>query len=190
VVQFPPTLLGQGPESGLLAGILERSRLGLAGPPSAAGLVRAVHQAGDPLLRLGRLLEAIANAATWRPISPTPPRRRRRDPRLDRAVTWLHLHAGEPIELGQLAARVGMAPPALSRSFRAAFGVTAIEYLARLRVGLCCRDLVDSDDEVAAVAFANGFGNLVSFHRWFRRITGTTPDRWRNSIDGADGAGG
>lgn len=190
VIQFPPDLLGQVPEARHLQDALERARLGLAGPASAAALVRAVHAAGDPLLRLGRLLEAIAASTAWRPISPLPPRRRRRDPRLQRAVAWLHQHATEPVELGMLASRVGMAPPTLSRSFRSAFGLTAAEYLARLRVGLCCRDLAGGDDEVAAIAFANGFGNLASFHRWFRRVTGTTPDAWRGAIDGAGGAGG
>lgn len=190
VIQFPADLLGQVPEARHLQDVLERARLGLAGPPEAAALVRAVHEAGDPLLRLARLLEAIALSASWRPISHTPPRRRRRDPRLERAVAWLHQHATEPVELRMLAARVDMAPPALSRSFRSAFGITAAEYLARLRVGLCCRDLASSEEEVAAIAFANGFGNLASFHRWFRRVTGATPDAWRNAIDGAGGAGG
>lgn len=190
VIQFPADLLGRVPEARTLQAALERSRLGLAGPSDAAALVRAVHEASDPLLRLGRLLEAVAASVTWRPISPLPPRRRRRDPRLERAVAWLHQHATEPIELGMLAARVDMAPPALSRSFRSAFGITAAEYLARLRIGLCCRDLAGGDDEVAAIAFANGFGNLASFHRWFRRVTATTPERWRDAIDGAGGDGG
>lgn len=182
VVQFPPVLLATLPEAERLAGILERARLGLHGPPAAAALVRAVHTAGDPVLRIARLLEALVASATWLPLSRTPARTRRHDPRLDRAVAFLHQHAREPIELAALAARVGMLPPALSRSFRSAFGTTAGEYLARLRIGLCCRDLAGSEDEVAAIAFANGFGNLPSFHRWFRRITGSTPERWRRRL--------
>lgn len=187
VVQFPAALLGEVAEAQRLRGILERARLGLAGPPAAAALVLAVHEAADPLRRLARLLEAVAHAADWRPISPTPPRRRRRDPRLERAIAWLHRRCAEPVELRALAAGVDMAPSALSRSFRGAFGVTPGEYLARLRVGQCCRDLAAGrDEEVAAIAFANGFGNLASFHRWFRRVTGTTPERWRSALDGAD----
>jgi len=182
-IQFPAALLAPLPEAKRLAGILERARLGLRGPPAAAALVRAVHEAGDPVLRVARLLEAVVAADAWEPLARTPPRVRRRDPRLDRAVAFLHQHAREPIELAGLAARVGMLPPALSRSFRSAFGTTAMEYLARLRIGLCCRDLASGTDEVAAIAFANGFGNLPSFHRWFRRVAGTTPERWRRRLD-------
>lgn len=190
VAQFPPTLLGAGPEARRLEALLDRSRLGLVGGREAAEQVRALYAASDPLRRLALLLDVVASAATWRPLARTPPRRRRRDPRLDRAVTWLHQHAREPIELRALAARVGMAPPVLSRSFRTAFGTTAAEYLARLRVGLCCRDLATGSDEVAAIAFANGFGNLPSFHRWFRRVTASTPEAWRRRIDGVDAAPG
>lgn len=63
-----------------------------------------------------------------------------------------------------------------------------VEYLARLRVSMCCRDLAGGGDEVSAIAFANGFGNLASFHRWFRRVTGATPDAWRDALDGAGGS--
>ncbi len=182
VVQFPASLLTPLPEAQRLASILERARLGLRGPPEAAPLVRAVHLASDPLLRIAHLLSVLVAAADWQPMARTPPRTRRHDRRLDRAVGFMHEHVREPIELAALAARVGMLPPALSRSFRSAFGTTAGEYLARLRIGLCCRDLATSNDEVAAIAFANGFGNLPSFHRWFRIITGTTPDRWRKRI--------
>lgn len=188
VIQFPAGLLGDVPEARRLDEILVRARLGLAGPPAAAALVTAIHDAVDPLQRLARLLEAVAAAAAWRGISPTPPRRRRRDPRLERAVAWLHQHAAEPVEMGALAARVEMAPPALSRSFRSAYGMGPVEYLARLRVSMCCRDLAGGGDEVSAIAFANGFGNLASFHRWFRRVTGATPDAWRDALDGAGGS--
>ncbi len=182
VVQFPPVLLATLTEAERLAGILELARLGLRGPPEAAALVRAVHAAGDPVLRVSRLLEALVGATSWQPLARIPPRTRRHDPRLDRAVAFLHQHAREPIELAALATRVSMLPPALSRSFRSAFGTTAGEYLARLRIGLCCQDLAGGTAEVAAIAFANGFGNLPSFHRWFRRVTGTTPERWRKRI--------
>lgn len=181
-VQFPPLLLATLPEAQHLSRIIELSRLGLQGPPAAAKLVREVHQAKDPILRVARLLVALVDAGGWKPLARTPPRQRRRDARLDRAVAFLQQHAREPLSLGALAARVGMLPPALSRSFRSAFGTTAGEYLARLRIGLCCRDLAGGDDEVAAIAFANGFGNLPSFHRWFRRVTGTTPERWRRRL--------
>lgn len=185
VVQFPPRLLAELPEARRLAGVLERSRLGLHGPAAAAALVRAVVAVNDPLARLGRLLDAVAAAADWRPLARAVPRIRRRDPRLERAVEWLHAHVREPVELRALAVRVEMSPPALSRSFRRAFAIGAAEYLARLRVQLACADLAAGDDEVAAVAFGAGFGNLASFHRWFRRVAGQTPEAWRRAARGA-----
>jgi len=182
VIQFPGTLLATLPETQRLSAILDRARLGLHGPPADARLVQAVKAESDPVLRVAMLLQALVAASAWRPLTHTPPRARRRDPRLDQAVTFLHERAREPITLSALSTRVGMLPPALSRSFRSAFGTTAAEYLARMRIGLCCHDLATSTDEVSAIAFANGFGNLPSFHRWFRTVMGTTPERWRKRI--------
>ena len=181
VVQFPARLLAELPEARRLAEVLERARLGLHGPPTAAALVHAVH---DPLARLGRLLDAVAAAAAWPTLARAAPRQRARDPRLGRALAWLHAHASEPIELRALANRVAMSPPALSRSFRRALGMGAAEYLARMRVQAACAALAGADDEVAAVGFAAGFGNLGSFHRWFRRVTGQTPEAWRQAARG------
>lgn len=184
VVQFPARLIADLPEARRLADVLERARLGLHGPPGSGDLVRAIHDAGDPLIRLGRLLTAIGEASAWRPIAGDAPRSRRRDPRLVRAVDWLHAHAAEPVVLGALATRVGMSPPAFSRSFMRAYAMGAAEYLSRLRIQLACAGLATGDDEVAAVAFGAGFGNLASFHRWFRRVTGQTPEAWRRSSRG------
>lgn len=184
VVQFPGELLAAIPEAARLRALGERACLGLRGPAAAAAAVRAIHAAADPLARLGRLLALLAEARDWTPLCRAARQREVRDPRLAQAVAWMHEHAHEPLRLGELAARCAMRPAALSRAFRAAYGITALEYLARLRVGLSCRLLAESAEEVTAIAFACGFGSLASFHRWFRRLTGSTPQHWRQRVRG------
>ncbi|MCS6970599.1 MAG: AraC family transcriptional regulator [Planctomycetota bacterium] len=184
VVQFPAELLAATAEAARLRQLAERACLGLCGPPTAVALVRAIHEARAPLRRLARLLEVLAEAEQWTPLMRPVARRHHRDPRLQRALAWLDQHAREPLRLGELASRVAMRPPALSRAFRTAYGITPSEYVARLRIGLCCRELAESDAEVAAIAFANGFGSLASFHRWFRRLTGSSPELWRRRLRG------
>ncbi len=76
-----------------------------------------------------------------------------------------------------------MSASAFSRWFRREIGKPCVVYLAELRVGHACEDLLASDRSVVDIAFSSGFRNLANFNRWFRRVKGMSPSEYRKTAE-------
>jgi AraC-like DNA-binding protein len=96
-----------------------------------------------------------------------------------RAVTYVHDHLREPIQLADVASELRMSPSHVSRLFSHATGVGFARTVIRLRVSEACRLLLLTDLPVADICFRAGFSNLSNFNRRFREETGTTPRAYR-----------
>lgn len=107
--------------------------------------------------------------------------------RIDLVLDHLTEHLTEQLRLPEVAALVGMTPPAFSRFFRRAAGRGFAETVRRLRVIRACALLAETTMPVAEVCFAAGFGNLSNFNRQFRAETGTTPREYRRTARAGNG---
>jgi AraC family transcriptional regulator len=80
--------------------------------------------------------------------------------------------------LSELAALCRVSVRQLTRGFRASRGCSLGEHIAATRIELAKRMLL-SDQSVKAVAYTLGFSSPSSFCFAFRRITGVTPNEFR-----------
>ncbi|MEX0645131.1 MAG: helix-turn-helix transcriptional regulator [Parvularculaceae bacterium] len=62
---------------------------------------------------------------------------------------------------------------------RAVAGVTPRQFILRRRLHRAAVRLKTSDDPVSAIAFDEGFEDLSTFNRRFRRIMGASPTEFR-----------
>lgn len=101
----------------------------------------------------------------------------------DRAVldlqSWMEQHASDPISMTELAARGAMSLRSLNRRFRAATGLTPIEYLHRVRIETAKRLLEASDASVEQITARVGYSDARSFGRLFRTLAGVSPREYR-----------
>lgn len=198
VAQFPLEVIGpawrEAAEARSLATLVAKANFGLAISGATAGAVRADLQAmvAHPpgLLRLGLLLSALGRIVLAPANEVTPLARNavastasatRRSP-VDRwaaLVQHLDAHADGPLATAGLAARVGLSPAAFARAFRRRFGCTCTAYLGRIRLARVCRALVESDKNIAEIAYGSGFSNLANFNRRFREGYAMTPRAYR-----------
>ncbi len=100
---------------------------------------------------------------------------------LARVVDRLHGEPGEPHTVAALAAEANVHPVHLSRTFRARFGMTAGEYLHRLRMALVTRELARGQS-LSDVAYAAGFADQSHMTRVCRAMTGATPGELRSIL--------
>jgi AraC-like DNA-binding protein len=108
--------------------------------------------------------------------------RRRSDDRLPERVLDLLKYSTElgEIEAEQVARRLGMSARSLQRRLRER-GVCLSQLVEEARKSIACTALAHPDDPIKDVAARLGFSEPSSFHRAFKRWTGTTPAEYRRS---------
>jgi AraC family transcriptional regulator len=84
------------------------------------------------------------------------------------------------VSLEALAARAGLSPHHLHRSFRRLVGETPKQYTQRLRLEWAAAELACTERSVLEVALAAGFASHEVFTRAFRRHFGRPPARYRS----------
>lgn len=91
-------------------------------------------------------------------------------------------HWAEPLHVADVARAAGLHPNYAMALFRSTVGLTIADYLDRNRLDAARTLLAASDQDIAAVAFASGFGSLSGFYDRFRARFGTTPAAYRRGL--------
>ena len=188
VVQISPAVFTPGPpEFKAVQALFDRARRGL----SVTGDLRDrtvkdlidLAACNDPLERFGLLTAILGRLASGRSLEPLAlgVTEKDQDPRVERLLA--RLQEDNTVSVADLARQLGMSASAFSRWFRREVGKPCVVYLAELRVGHACEQLLASERSVVDIAFASGFRNLANFNRWFRRVKGVSPTEYRKSAE-------
>lgn len=86
---------------------------------------------------------------------------------------------GEQPTLAELARLCGISTRHLHRQFLALTGKTVSKYIENYWTEEAKDMLVQSDQPIKAIALASGFSHTNSFSRAFRRVTGLSPQKFR-----------
>lgn len=103
-----------------------------------------------------------------------------KDPIVSQALEWIHAHPAHPWTVVELATRIGMSRSALAGRFTQMLGQSPMKYLTYWRLQLASRQLQDTDDSVAKIAFQVGYESEAAFNRAFKRHVGVPPGVWRD----------
>jgi len=135
---------------------------------------------------LGRLMELLFVELLRRHVARLPAGSRGwfaglNDPVVSRALQLLHGDPEQHWTIDQLASRIGSSRTVLSERFKALLGRPPIEYLASWRIQLAAERLRLGHESVPSIASSVGYESEAAFIRAFKRVTGTTPGRWRDA---------
>ena len=192
VVQFRRELLTAFAELSDVGTFLEKARGGLLlhdTPAELAGSLTAIGVA-PKVCRPAMLLEILAvlteiDGARWRPLSRLSVARQvaegKNHQRLQLVLEHILVNFHRRISLDEMAGLVHMASPSFSRWFRRTIDMTFSDYLNRVRVEECSRQLRYTDKRITIIAKDCGFESFSSFNRQFRRLKGVTPSAWRGA---------
>jgi len=75
-----------------------------------------------------------------------------------------------------------MSPYHFLRTFRVLVGVTPHQFILHARMKRAAVLLRRTSDNVSAIAFAAGFGDLSTFNRRFQRIFALSPRAYRLAV--------
>ena len=65
------------------------------------------------------------------------------------------------------------------RCFRALLGQTPTEYLTQYRLSMAAHLLLNTDHSLSSISEQCGFNTVSYFGKLFRKVYGTSPDRYR-----------
>lgn len=97
---------------------------------------------------------------------------------------WIARHYDEPSPVQGMTAIAGLTERTFHRRFKAATGMTPIDYVHTLRLEEAKQLLEAGDDPVEGVAEAVGYEDSAFFGRLFRRQVGLTPLQYRRRFGG------
>jgi transcriptional regulator GlxA family with amidase domain len=107
---------------------------------------------------------------------------------LDRVLpvmAYIREHLAEPLPLDKLAGSLYMNKYHLCRVFKAATGLSVVDYIINCRI-IRARELLRQGMRVQDAGEQAGFQNNVHFIRTFGKLTGTSPKRYaRKYLTGA-----
>jgi AraC-like DNA-binding protein len=104
-----------------------------------------------------------------------------RDPIIGQALALVHKQPGAQWTISSLARRVGLSRTRLAERFRHFLGMPPMKYLAQWRLKLGAEILTSSEDSIAEVAAAVGYGSEAAFNRAFRRQFDCPPAQFRGN---------
>ncbi|MFT3964889.1 MAG: AraC family transcriptional regulator [Sphingobium sp.] len=107
--------------------------------------------------------------------------------RIDRVLRHIHAHLDRELDLRRLADIACLSPFHFHRIYHEVTGETASATLARLRLHRAAVALSRTDQPLAAIARAAGYGSVPAFSRAFHHAHGRPPNRFRTETRNREG---
>lgn len=97
------------------------------------------------------------------------------------AMLYLLENYAQSISRRDLAKHIGVSEDHMTFCFRQELGITPILYLQRYRINQAKHLLQETNQSITSIAFSVGFSDSGYFCRIFRRETGVSPEKFRQS---------
>lgn len=92
---------------------------------------------------------------------------------------YIDINFQDSIEISDIAQKFNLSSSQLSKIFKNKYGLSPVEYRSKLRVFQSIYDLLTQEKEVVDIAFNSGFNDLSRFNKQFKKITNTTPSKFK-----------
>ncbi len=100
--------------------------------------------------------------------------------RLRRATEYIQANLGKPITLQEMAQHTGLSRMHFSAQFKLSTGMTPHTFVLHQRLQRAKELLSSTRRPLVDIALDVGFQSQSHFSTVFRKLTGTTPRRWRS----------
>lgn len=97
------------------------------------------------------------------------------------AIHYLETNYKEHAVLGSFCEKYHYSLPYVSRRFKQETGLSALEYLQKIRIEKCCELLAGDTLPIQTVAQMAGYEDTKFFNRVFKRMLGVTPREYRKA---------
>jgi transcriptional regulator GlxA family with amidase domain len=142
----------------------------------------------DHAIRTAKIYLFAEHADGQLPYAVTTPRLQTRDSAVRQSQIWIAENYASTNPVGQMSEVAGLTRRSFARRFRAATGLTAMDYVHAIRVDEAKQLLETGALGTEEVGHAVGYEDPASFVRMFKRRAGLTPAAYRRKFAGLVGA--
>ncbi|WP_212003212.1 GlxA family transcriptional regulator [Chitinophaga sp. HK235] len=105
------------------------------------------------------------------------------DEPIRKAQEYIENNFSEKITVDQLATMFSLSRRNLERRFKKATSNTAVEYMQRVKIEAAKNSLETSSENVSEVMYKVGYTDTKAFRTTFKKITGLSPQEYRNKYN-------
>jgi AraC-like DNA-binding protein len=134
------------------------------------------------LLNVFKNLLEIENPVTLSHTSDYPPSFTKNLDQINNIYEYVFMNIQEGVKLEAAAGILNMAPGSFCRYFKKKTGLTFMQYVKEIRIGLAAKMLAETDKPVSQICFECGYNNLANFNFYFKNIMGETPSEYRKNF--------
>jgi len=102
---------------------------------------------------------------------------------LKRVIEYINEHLRDELSLVELSRIAELSPHYFATAFKASTGISPHRYVIERRIDLARDLLLRKEKTISEIALAVGFSNQSHLTASFRRTTGVTPRKFRQSLD-------
>lgn len=102
-----------------------------------------------------------------------------------KAQSYIEQHYDSDISVGEIAEKTNMSRRNFIRRFKKATRNTPFEYIQRVKIEAAKKGLEKSTQDISSLMYDVGYNDAKSFRNVFKRITGLTPQDYRNKYSRA-----
>jgi transcriptional regulator GlxA family with amidase domain len=105
------------------------------------------------------------------------------DEEIKKAQSFIEKNFQDKITIDQLSATLAINRRSLERRFKKATNNTVIEYVQRVKIEAAKKSFETSRKNITEVMFDVGYSDTKAFRGTFKKITGMTPNDYRNKYN-------
>jgi len=98
------------------------------------------------------------------------------------AINHMLEHVNQPLRIATLSGLLGVSVSQFFLLFKAATGLTPMNYFIRLRMQRACELLQDHTSSIKETAYLLGYKDPFYFSRLFKSVTGIAPREYRKRV--------
>ncbi|ADF52831.1 transcriptional regulator [Zunongwangia profunda SM-A87] len=102
--------------------------------------------------------------------------------KINKIYEYVFLNIQEGINLEEASSVINMAPSSFCRFFKKKTGITFMEYVKNVRVGMAAKLLAETDKQITEICYESGYNNLANFNHYFKVSMGVTPTEYRKNF--------